>query len=138
MVNALMVTLFAASTLACEGSSLSMRSSQDEPIPTITGVPAASVSCGSLQIRTRTFPGSHDDVPRALHSGYTLSDSLGKHVQFVPNHRDRSDEWPSVIELPRGRYLVTLADPGRHPPKFWVEIVAGEAIRVDTTRCVDD
>jgi hypothetical protein len=69
-------------------------------------------------------------------SGYSVFDRQGRHLLDVPNHSPLvvSDEDPTPVELPPGRYLVRLDQALPGVGAFWVTIEPRGRTEVDPAR----
>jgi hypothetical protein len=78
--------------------------------------------------------GSSHSVP----TGYPIYDRSGLFVREVPNHSPLvvSDEGPTEVALPAGRYLVRLDRAEGGARTFWVTIEARRRTEADPARLV--
>ena len=76
----------------------------------------------------------------SVHTGYSIYDPSGRLVEEVPNHTPLvvSDEGPTEVVLPAGRYLVRLDGTEGEHRAFWVTIDARRRTEVDPARFVLD
>jgi hypothetical protein len=84
----------------------------------------------------RTLTNGPDVRPPVVHTGYTVFNSEGAFVQYVPNHSlaPSADESPQEVVLPPGRYLVRADEAGAGHDRFWVTIDPERRTQVDVAR----
>jgi hypothetical protein len=84
----------------------------------------------------RTLTGGPEARPPMVHSGYTVFNSEGAFVRYVPNHSlaPSADEAPQEVVLPPGRYLVRADEAGTGHDRFWVTIDPERRTQVDVAR----
>lgn len=110
-----------------------------------TGNPDARMQRGTLTVYTpvvvdptsgRAYMSGHDQPAPRVHSGYTLFHADGKSPVYVRNHTmmPSTDEEPSEITLPVGRYLVRPDLAPEDARTFWVTIETGKETQVDPSR----
>lgn len=98
----------------------------DDYTPSAIVVPQPQV--GYLIVHTERTLSHADDVQRWLHTPYDVYDEAGQRVRHVENSMSFSDEAPSVVELPPGRYLVRTSSPRVSFPAL---IATGRTFEVD-------
>ena len=67
---------------------------------------AYSSGKGDLEVYTRTAEYYVDDMSYFPHTDYEIFTTDGKHLRHVWNHRNHEDEYPAVVTLPAGEYVV--------------------------------
>lgn len=74
----------------------------------------------------------------SVHTGYAIYDLHGQLLRKVPNHSPLviSDEGPSEVALPPGRYLLLLDRTESEGRSFWVTIETRRRTEVDPARFV--
>jgi len=89
--------------------------------------------------RSLNLPDDLDwDSSHSVPTGYAIYDRSGHLIREVPNHSPLvvSDEGPTDIALPAGRYLVRLDRAEGGVRTFWVTIEARRRTEVDPGRLV--
>jgi hypothetical protein len=78
------------------------------------------------------------DSSHSVPTGYAIYDRSGRLMREVPNHSRIvvSDEGPTEVALPTGRYLVRLDRAEGGVQTFWVTIEARRRTEVDPARLV--
>ena len=89
--------------------------------------------------RSYNLPNDLDwDSSHSVPTGYAVYDRSGRLLREVPNHSPIvvSDEAPTEVALPTGRYLVRLDRAQDRVRTFWVTIEARRRTEVDPGRLV--
>ena len=94
-----------------------------------------------IEGRLYQLPNNLDwESSHSVHTGYSIFDPSGRLVKEVPNHTPLvfSDQGPTEVALPAGRFLVRLdRTEGKHTA-FWVTIESRRRTEVDPARFVLD
>ena len=69
--------------------------------------PIAPAPHGSLKVYTETDDSSNGEPPHYYpHLPYMLYTPEGKKYKYVRNHWSSQDEYPEIVELPPGKYVI--------------------------------
>jgi len=96
-----------------------------------------------VDIEGRLYYLPHDSdwgSSHSVHTGYSIYDPSGRLIREVRNHSPLvvSDEGPTQVDLPAGRYLLRLDRTEGEDRAFWVTIEARRRTQVDPARFVLD
>jgi hypothetical protein len=103
----LCATLLFAGFAAMTGCASDLKVTTLAPVtPDSNRAPAGNVT-GFLVVYSDTeSPIMTDDVMYYPHTGYKIYDSHGVYVRYVQNHVSATDESPSRVALPAGKYTI--------------------------------
>jgi hypothetical protein len=107
------------------------------------GVLVVFTSTVRMDLQGRVYHLANDldwDSSHSVHTGYSIYDPSGRLVREVPNHTPLvvSDEGPTEVSLPAGRYLVRLDRTEGEHRAFWVTIDPRRRTEVNPGRFVLD